>query len=189
MLLEMGYRVVAPDIMGFGGTDAPEELVYYGFKRIADDIKELARRLGSSHIILGGHDWGGAIVYRVALWHPELVAHIFAVCTPYSTPNKTKVDLAEVVRTKLPNFGYQLHLASGEVEKHIQTKAQIREFLNALYGGKGPNGETGFNTSNGPEYENLPKLGPTRLLTSEMLDFYAEQYARNGIHSTRKTLG
>ena len=57
MLLDMGFRVICPDIMGFGGTDAPEELSAYSFKQAADDIKELARQVGSSRIILGGHDW------------------------------------------------------------------------------------------------------------------------------------
>lgn len=62
MLLEKGYRVVAPDIMGFGRTDSPpikqpSDMAYYSFKRAADDIKELARQLGSETIILGGHDW------------------------------------------------------------------------------------------------------------------------------------
>lgn len=71
MLLELGYQVVCPDIMGFGGTDAPlappESMAFYSYKRAADDIKELARQLGVSKAILGGHDWGGAIVYRIAL--------------------------------------------------------------------------------------------------------------------------
>lgn len=35
----------------------PEAISYYGFKRAAADIKELARQLGASRIILGGHDW------------------------------------------------------------------------------------------------------------------------------------
>lgn len=82
LLLDMGLRVVAPDLMGFGGTDTPtvppESLALYGLKRASDDIKELARQLGCSKIILGlvtcssrrrslansdarfsGHDWGG----------------------------------------------------------------------------------------------------------------------------------
>lgn len=73
-LLQAGYRVVCPDIMGFGRTDAPpvspppsnEGIEYYSFKRAAEDIKELARQLGTEQIILGGHDW----VSRFALTLP-----------------------------------------------------------------------------------------------------------------------
>ena len=62
MLLGQGYRVVCPDLMGFGRTDAPQinqasDMAYYSFKRAADDIKELAKQLGCETIILGGHDW------------------------------------------------------------------------------------------------------------------------------------
>jgi len=61
VLLAAGYRVVCPDIMGFGQTDAPsvppESIAYYSFKRAAEDINELARQLGAPQIILGGHDW------------------------------------------------------------------------------------------------------------------------------------
>lgn len=35
----------------------PESISYYGFKRAAGDIKELACQLGVSRVILGGHDW------------------------------------------------------------------------------------------------------------------------------------
>lgn len=67
MLLELGYKVVCPDIMGFGRTDAPKtnqasDMAYYSFKRAADDIKELARQIGCETIILGGHDWVSALL-------------------------------------------------------------------------------------------------------------------------------
>jgi soluble epoxide hydrolase/lipid-phosphate phosphatase len=42
--------------MGYGGTDAPESPSFYTYKRAADDIAALAKKLGLSSIILGGHD-------------------------------------------------------------------------------------------------------------------------------------
>ncbi|MCJ1465637.1 hypothetical protein MMC07_004256 [Pseudocyphellaria aurata] len=182
-LLQMGFRVVCPDIMGFGGTDAPpvppEALSLYGQKRAADDIKELARQLGASQIILGGHDWGGAIVYRVALWHPRLVTHLFSVCTPYTPPSKHFKPLEHYVEQGiLPNFAYQLKLAEGQLEG-LTSRDQIRQFLNGIFGGKGPNGELGFDTQHGVLLENLPVLAPTKLVNEATLDYYADQYVRN----------
>ena len=48
----------------------PESMTYYGFKRAADDIKELARQLGVSQIILGGHDWYVIlpVSHEILLW-------------------------------------------------------------------------------------------------------------------------
>ena len=86
----------------------------------------------------------------------------------------------------MPNFGYQIQLASGQVEQHVRSKSEIRQHLNALYGGKGPNGEVGFDVQKGLLFENFAKLEKTRLLDERTLDFYTEEYARSGIHSTRE---
>ena len=77
VLLDMGYRVICPDLMGFGRTDAPQinqasDMAYYSFKRAADDIKELARQLGCATIVLGGHDWVSPFLSNRALLKGEL---------------------------------------------------------------------------------------------------------------------
>ena len=127
-------------------------------------------------------------MYRVALWYPELVSQLFVVCTPYRPPSKKPIDLEAIVKTKLPNFAYQIQLASGEVEMHIQTKEQIKQFLCALFGGRTPEGKLGFDVRKGILFENLHGLSSAPLLNGAMLDYYAEQCARNGIHSTRECL-
>ncbi len=111
---------------------------------------------------------GGAIVYRVALWYPDFVTHIFSVCTPFWVPSKDFKPLEELVKIRLPNFQYQIQLASGDIEKAISTREQIKQFLNGLYGGKGPNGEVGFIPEQGVLLENLPKLRPTRIVSEKV---------------------
>lgn len=86
----------------------------------------------------------------------------------------------------MPNWGYQLHLASGEVENRIKSKDEIKKFLNSVYGGKGPNGEAGFSPTKGPLYENLPKLNQTPLMGEDLLEFYGAEYERHGMRGTRK---
>jgi soluble epoxide hydrolase/lipid-phosphate phosphatase len=103
LLVSLGLRVVVPDMMGYGGTDAPESPTFYTYKRASDDLAELAKQIGASSIILGGHDWGGAVVYRFALRYPKLVSAVISVCTPFAPPRKEFVDA-----TVLPNFKYQV---------------------------------------------------------------------------------
>lgn len=177
LLTSLGLRVVVPDMMGYGGTDAPEDAKFYTFKRAADDMAALAKQLGCSTIILGGHDWGGAVVYRIAMWYPKLISAVFSVCTPYTAPKSNYVPA-----TVLPNFKYQLQLKGPEVEANIVGEGKIRQFLNGMYGGRGPKGEIAFDVSHGCYFDNLPKLRPTPLLSKEELDFYAKRYAIHGMH-------
>jgi len=145
----------------------PSPLSLYGWKSVSDDIAELARQLNAPKIILGGHDWGGAVVYRCALWHPELVTHLFSICTPFQTPTKEFVPMDEVLK-KFPQLGYQVHLAGPEVEAAVRTKDDIKHFLNGMYGGRTPNGEVLFNPKSGIVLKNLPNIGKTPLLSDKV---------------------
>jgi hypothetical protein len=107
---------------------------------------------------------GGFVVWRAAQWYPDLVSHVFSVCTPYTAPSKDFVSTEDLVKGPLPQFAYQLHLASGEVEKSVKDEQSIRQFLMGMYGGRGPNGELVFEPEKGVLAENLPVIGDSRLL-------------------------
>jgi len=122
-------------------------------------------------IFLGGHDWGGAFVWRMALWQPGLVRAVFSVCTPYTPPSPVYEDLPALVG-RLPNFTYQLQLAGPDVVRELAGEARLRQFLNGLYGGRGPSGEPIFTMARGVLFENLDKVGPSPILSAEEMDFY-----------------
>ena len=133
---------------------------------------------------------GGAVVYRIALWYPDFVTHLFSVCTPYWVPTKNYVSVNELVKSgKLPNMGYQLQLASGEVEDKIKSRDQLRELLNGVYGGVSPNkGETAFDVRDGVRFDVLPRLLPTKLVDGATLEYYADQFAKHGMHGPSKSV-
>ncbi|OQE44717.1 hypothetical protein PENCOP_c002G04439 [Penicillium coprophilum] len=182
MLVDMGLRVVAPDCLGYGRTDAADDFAPYSHKSCAADIKALATHLGETQIILGGHDWGAALAYRIALWYPELVSHLFTVCVPYARPMAQNISIEDLVRTVTPHFGYQLQFKSGELEKVIRSKDEIRQFLLALYGGRTEAGQFGFDANKGVLVDTIGKLKISRLLSEEELEFYTNEFARSGIH-------
>lgn len=86
------------------------------------------------------------------------------MCTPYTPPSRSFQPLPEVVK-QVPQFAYQLHLASGEVEKVITTPEQIRQFLNGMYGAKNAEGERCFYPEKGVIFDALPGMGKSRLLS------------------------
>jgi len=182
-LLAQNLRVVVPDMLGYGRTDAPEAVAEYSHKNIASDLAALAAHVApGEQVILGGHDWGGAIVWKTTLWHPEIVRGVFSVCTPYGPPRAQWVPPEVLVETILPNFRYQLQLAGPDVEARIVGRDKLRAFLNALYLGRGSNNEKGFSTAEGVLFDNLDNLGPSPLLSTDEIDFYADEYARHGMH-------
>ncbi len=65
------YRVIAPDLRGYGETDKPA--TGYDKRNMAMDIRELISALGLPKIALVGHDRGARVATRFAKDHPELV--------------------------------------------------------------------------------------------------------------------
>lgn len=73
-LAEAGYRVIAPDLRGFGASDKPPRP--YDLVTIAGDIAGLVRALGESRAHVIGHDLGGLVAWTMGALHPELVAGV-----------------------------------------------------------------------------------------------------------------
>ncbi|KAM0330487.1 hypothetical protein ACHAQA_003431 [Verticillium albo-atrum] len=181
-LTAAGYQVVAPDMLGYGRTSAPRDLRRFTLKNMSEDLAALIRGVvgAGEQVILGGHDWGGAMVYRAALWHPELYKGIFSVATPYFPPVTTYVDLADQIEAGItPSFGYQLQFRDPAIDAQLRGAARIRQTLLALYGGRTPEGEFGFDARTGLILANLPALGPSPLVSSADLDYYVREYAKN----------
>jgi soluble epoxide hydrolase/lipid-phosphate phosphatase len=113
------------------------------------------------------HGRGGMVVWRCAAYYPSLVTHLFAICTPYQAPTKHYISTEDLVKGPVPQFGYQIHLASGELERRINDAKSIRQFLNGMYGARTPEGEVMFSPETGVLFDKLPGIGKTRLLTDK----------------------
>lgn len=83
-------------------------------------------------------------------------------------PSDSYFSLEDLVKGPLPQFGYQIHLASGDVETFIKDENSIRQFFKAMYGGRGPNGEILFDPHKGLIAEHLDKIGDNKLLNGKV---------------------
>ena len=72
-----GFRCVAPDMRGYGGTEAPEPIDQYTLYHLVGDMAELVKALGETKAVIVGHDWGAPVAWHAALWRPDLFT---AVC-------------------------------------------------------------------------------------------------------------
>jgi len=82
-LAGVGLRVVAPDMRGFGGTTAPDDVAAYDADQLAGDVVGLIDGCGAERAIVVGHDWGAAVAWHTALAHPERVAAVAGLSVPW----------------------------------------------------------------------------------------------------------
>ena len=71
-LVEAGFRVVAPDMLGYGQTDKPQAAARYAADHILADILALTEHLQLPKMDIVGHDWGAFASWELVLAKPEM---------------------------------------------------------------------------------------------------------------------
>jgi pimeloyl-ACP methyl ester carboxylesterase len=79
-LVNAGFRVVAPDLRGYGDTGKQGP---YDLDTICADVKALIAHLGETRAHIIGHDWGGATAWHFATFHPELTQTLAVLNCPH----------------------------------------------------------------------------------------------------------
>jgi pimeloyl-ACP methyl ester carboxylesterase len=80
-LAEAGFRAIAMDLRGYGGSDHPPH--GYDPRTLAADVAGVIRCLGEEDAVLVGHGWGGVIAWSTAVLEPETVRAIVPVSMPH----------------------------------------------------------------------------------------------------------
>ncbi|KAI0638423.1 alpha/beta-hydrolase [Trametes polyzona] len=157
--VELGYRVVVPDKLGYGGTDKPEDPSEYTSRKVANDIAALMDLLQLPKAVIIGHDWGCFMASRFALWHPDRLLSLVLMSVPFVPPAKTYTPLEKIVE-RVPNWGYHLFFedraSSREIEKNLP------RFFKLIYRNK---------KTSDVQLENWTlKGGAARVLNSDIVD-------------------
>ena len=70
-LIAAGYRVVVPDMLGYGETDKPQEAERYEGEQVISDLVEIMDRLELNTVDIVGHDWGAFASWELVFNYPE----------------------------------------------------------------------------------------------------------------------
>lgn len=93
VLVEAGYRVIAPDLRGFGESDRPEDVASYDIPVVLEDVRALAEALGFDRFRLVGHDWGAVLGWLFAAAYPERVERYAALGVGFPSRRPTFEEL------------------------------------------------------------------------------------------------
>lgn len=80
-----GFRVVVPDLRGYGGTDKPSDAESYSLPFLAGDVLGVLDSLAIERAHVVGHDWGAALAWGVASLAPDRVDHLVALSVGHPT--------------------------------------------------------------------------------------------------------
>ncbi len=115
-LAAAGIRVIAPDQRGYGATDRPAEVQAYDLENLTADLVGLLDHLQIPQAVFVGHDWGGFVVWQMALRHVARVAGVASLNTPHAA--RAPVDPIAILRKRHGDAMYivQFQAASREVD-------------------------------------------------------------------------
>ncbi len=140
LLVEGGYRVIAPDMRGFGETDIPVRLADYDIQTgAAVDVIAILDQLNIARTHIVGHDFGAPVAWALAAQKPERFLSLAALSVGH-----TRAYLAAGAEQKRRSFYIVVHHLRGMCEwlyrrddwallrKHWNSNRQIEESIAQL---------------------------------------------------------
>lgn len=87
-----GYKVIAPDLRGFGDSSAPEGKKHYTFEVITSDVITLLDHLAIGKAFVIGHDLGAVVGWLLAIYHPDRVARYVAISVGHPRAYRSGIE-------------------------------------------------------------------------------------------------
>ncbi|TVY80775.1 Bifunctional epoxide hydrolase [Lachnellula suecica] len=106
-LSDLGYGVLAPDLLGYGDTDRPVELEKYKWKKMSADLAQILDEEGLRKVIGVGHDWGSGLLSRVYNHYPERFSALVFAAVSYIEPGPFDLDAINAMTEQ--TFGYPVY--------------------------------------------------------------------------------
>ena len=191
-LATAGFRAVAPDMRGYGKSDAPEAIDQYTIFHLVGDLVGLLDALEAPTAVIVGHDWGASIAWQAARLRPDRFRAVVALSVPFR-PRGPVRPTSVMPQTADAQF-YQLYFQNpgvAEAELERDPRATVR---NMLYGASGDGAAARAAAASrgaAPSIGMVPRGGgmmqgpgaPATLpawLSEADIDFYAGEFKRSG---------
>ncbi|MEM7081519.1 MAG: alpha/beta hydrolase [Pseudomonadota bacterium] len=118
-LSHAGFRVIAPDMRGYGHSDQPIDIAAYSLANLCADMAGLLDAFAIEAAVFIGHDWGGNVVWQMPLRYPERVLGVAGLNMPF-VPYHAPRPAVEAYREKYGDDMYIVRFQEPGVEKILE---------------------------------------------------------------------
>ena len=179
-----GFRAIAPDQRGFGGSSCPEGIEAYDLETLAADALALMDALGEREFAVAGHDWGAPVAWHLALVAPERVRAVAGLSVPYAQ-RSSRPPLESMRLAAGPDHIHYIDYFQWPGVAEAEFEANVRDALLGFYwsiSGDAPREE---------RFQPIPRHGrfinafrtppaPPPWLPAEELQVYVEAFTHTG---------
>ncbi|HEX5677246.1 MAG TPA: alpha/beta hydrolase [Alcanivorax sp.] len=183
-LAAKGFHVLAPDLRGYGFSDAPKDVDAYRQDKLVADVMGILDAFGAERAVVIGHDWGCALAWQVARGEPGRVRAVAGLSVPY--PGLGPKAPTEQMRAAFgERFFYQLYFQQPDVPEQ-ELEADVRDFLRRMYHAlSGPGMQEKFRAQQPVtgllDILQPPKDGQPDWMRESDLDVYVERFQHSGL--------
>ncbi|MEU6847475.1 alpha/beta hydrolase [Streptomyces sp. NPDC046716] len=165
-LAAAGYRVLAPDMRGYGGSSRPADAEAYDALTLCADLAGLLDAEGADDAVFVGHDWGAIVVWQMATAYPERVRAVAGMSVPAAP--RSPVPPVPLLRKRNGDDFYIVWFqepgtADRALARNVRRTLVTREIYSAAWADR-------------PD-EQLP---PPRWLNEPELAYYVDEFTRTG---------
>jgi pimeloyl-ACP methyl ester carboxylesterase len=184
-LADAGYRVVSPDLRGYGATGGSQSLTDYSIKELVADLTALLDALGERTCVIVGHDFGAVLTWNAVLLAPDRFKAMAALSVPYNQRRDTR-PIDGIRRAVGGNFNYILYFQEpGVAERELEPDMEL--FLRTFYHHASAEGTAQrmrlASRSNRSKLMETLVAPPTQLrwLPADDLQYYVDSFRASGL--------